>query len=224
MENIDEFKQFFEVVKFVAPLIGTIIGKVFDVIGKVAAIVINVFAGVLAAIKPILNFAIDAINLIIKGINLIKTGEDIPLIGKMGSPTKVTDLGMIPGTEPAVTSSMIIPDIKTPTTSTGGGGVSTAANSGTKAAIKLSSSVGQVGMLGGLGAGVIAGVSGRGQNASVGQVGMLGGLGAGVIAGVNITVNQGIVGDQESAARAVVDVLNNSFYRGTSGAGALVMP
>ena len=51
---------------------------------------------------------------------------------------------------------------------------------------------------------------------------MLGGLGAGVVAGVNITVNQGIVGDQESAARAVVDVLNNSFYRGTGGASALV--
>jgi hypothetical protein len=38
---------------------------------------------------------------------------------------------------------------------------------------------------------------------------------------VNVTVNQGIVGDPESAARAVVDVLNTSYYRGTNGANAL---
>lgn len=205
MENIDEFKQFFEVVKFVAPLIGKIIGAVFAVIGKVAAVVINVFAGVLAAIKPILNFAIDAINLIIKGINLIKTGEDIPLIGKMGSPTKVTDLGMIPGTESIVTPTVIIPQVFIP--STPSGGVSTAAKSGSQAAMKLTPTVSQVAFP---------------LSPSVAQVGALGGIAGGVIAGVNITVNQGIVGDQESAARAVVDVLNNSFYRGTGGASALV--
>jgi hypothetical protein len=220
MENIDEFKSFFEVVKFLAPVIGKIMGGVFNVLGKIAAITINVFAGVLAAIKPVLNFAIDAINLIIKGINLIKTGEDIGLIPKITSGPKVTDLGMIPGTETVKTPTVVMPTVNIPDTP--GGGVSTAANSGAQAAIKLSPSVAREGMLGGLGAGVIAGVTGQGQNASVAQVGMLGGLGAGVVAGVNITVNQGIVGDQESAARAVVDVLNNSFYRGTGGASALV--
>jgi len=39
---------------------------------------------------------------------------------------------------------------------------------------------------------------------------------------VNLTVNQGIVGDPESAARSVVDVLNRSFFRGTNGANALL--
>lgn len=38
---------------------------------------------------------------------------------------------------------------------------------------------------------------------------------------INVTVNQGIVGDPEAAARSVVDVLNNSYYRGTNGANAL---
>jgi hypothetical protein len=42
------------------------------------------------------------------------------------------------------------------------------------------------------------------------------------IAAMNITVNQGIVGDPESAARAVVDVVNRSFFRGTGGATAFV--
>jgi hypothetical protein len=217
MENIDEFKSFFEVVKFVAPLIGKIMGGVFNVLGKIAAITINVFAGVLAAIKPVLNFAIDAINLIIKGLNLIKTGEDIGLIPKITSGPKTTDLGMIPGAETIKTPTVVIPDL--PTGTSGGastGGLSIAANSGKQAAIKLSPSVAGVGALGGLAGGVVAGVNMQGT------MGQQGGLASGVIAGVNITVNQGIVGDQESAARAVVDVLNNSFYRGTGGAGALV--
>ena len=40
---------------------------------------------------------------------------------------------------------------------------------------------------------------------------------------VNLTVNQGIVGDPEAAARSVVDVLNRSYFRGTNGANALLM-
>ena len=40
---------------------------------------------------------------------------------------------------------------------------------------------------------------------------------------VYVTVNQGIVGDPEAAARSVVDVLNRSFYRGSGGANALVL-
>jgi hypothetical protein len=39
---------------------------------------------------------------------------------------------------------------------------------------------------------------------------------------INLTVNQGIVGDPEAAARSVVDVLNRSFFRGTGGANALL--
>ena len=38
----------------------------------------------------------------------------------------------------------------------------------------------------------------------------------------NVTVNIGVVGDPEAAARTITQVLNNSYYRGTNGAGALV--
>jgi hypothetical protein len=38
----------------------------------------------------------------------------------------------------------------------------------------------------------------------------------------NVTVNMGVVGDPEAAARTITTVLNNSFYRGTGGAGGLV--
>ena len=213
MTNADAFAEFFEVVKFIAPVVGKIIGGALSVIGSIAGVVIDVFASVLSAIKPTLNFAIDAINLIIRGLNIISPFKDIPTIPKMTSPTKVTDLGMIEGAAKVVIPK--IPEVVIPEVSAGTG-VSGAAKSGVQAAIKLSPSVANVGALGGLAGGVIAGVNMQGTS------GQQGGLANGVIAGVNITVNQGIVGDQESAARAVVDVLNNSFYRGTSGAGALV--
>jgi phage-related protein len=39
----------------------------------------------------------------------------------------------------------------------------------------------------------------------------------------NVTVNMGVVGDPESAARTVIDLLNKSQARGTGGAGLLVL-
>jgi hypothetical protein len=39
----------------------------------------------------------------------------------------------------------------------------------------------------------------------------------------NVTVNMGVVGDPEAAARAIVDVLNRSSGRGALGAGALIL-
>ena len=35
----------------------------------------------------------------------------------------------------------------------------------------------------------------------------------------SVTVNMGVVGDPEAAARAVVGIINDSYYRGTGGAG-----
>jgi hypothetical protein len=37
-----------------------------------------------------------------------------------------------------------------------------------------------------------------------------------------ITVNMGVVGDPESAARTIIDVVNKSQARGTLGAGAFL--
>lgn len=45
---------------------------------------------------------------------------------------------------------------------------------------------------------------------------------ANAAARANITVNMGVVGDPESAARTIVDVLNKSQARGTGGAGLLI--
>jgi hypothetical protein len=81
-ENKDEFQAFFDVIKAAAPIIGTVIGKAFEVIGNIASVVLNLISNVLAAIKPLLNTAIDGINLVIRGLNLIKVGNDIPYPNK----------------------------------------------------------------------------------------------------------------------------------------------
>jgi len=46
---------------------------------------------------------------------------------------------------------------------------------------------------------------------------------AAVSARTPVTVNMGVVGDPEAAARAIVDVLNRSSGRGALGAEALIL-
>ena len=83
-ENIDEFQSFFNVVKSLAPIIGTTIGAALNVVGDIAAVVINVISNVLGVISGIVNKAIDAINFIIRAVNRIP-GVNIPQIGGVGS-------------------------------------------------------------------------------------------------------------------------------------------
>jgi hypothetical protein len=83
-ENIDEFQSFFNVVKSLAPIIGTTIGAALNVVGDIAAVVINVISNVLGVISGIVNKAIDSINFIIRGVNRIP-GVSIPEVGGFGS-------------------------------------------------------------------------------------------------------------------------------------------
>jgi len=83
-ENIDEFQSFFNVVKSLAPIIGTTIGAALNVVGDIAAVVINVISNVLGVISGIVNKAIDAINYIIRAVNKIP-GVSIPEVGGFGS-------------------------------------------------------------------------------------------------------------------------------------------
>ena len=82
-ENIDEFQSFFNVVKSLAPIIGTTIGAALNVIGDIASVVINVISNVIGVISRIVQVAIDAINTVIRGVNKIP-GVNIPLIGGGG--------------------------------------------------------------------------------------------------------------------------------------------
>jgi phage-related protein len=202
MENKDEFSSFFEVIKAAAPIIGKVIGAAFTAIGKVADVVLNVIANVLGAIKPLINFAIDGINKLITGINLIKPGSDIPYITKIGAPSTATGaLGNF-----SMSTGTVATAPRTSTTTTGG--TSTGATTTT-------------GGGGGL-ASVAAAAAAAGNNIVSGSFDV-GRFRMAENAGMGTTINLNVTGafDREGTARTIVETLNDSFYRGTGGAGSL---
>jgi hypothetical protein len=220
MNNKEELQSFAEVIAFIAPVIGQVIGKSLENAGKIASVAINIIGKVMSAIKPLLNMYIAGINLIIKGYNLIPGVKDIaliPRIGEMETPA-ITGAAGFSGT---------MPGGGTFTTGGGtagtGGGTTTSGNEFTP-----------------IGTG---GTGGGGSSATVKpkivvpvfdaeRIGMTsGGVRAqdvfdpnrvGMTSGttINLTVNGAL--DKEGTARTIVDTLNNSFYRGTGGAGNLV--
>jgi hypothetical protein len=208
MDSKDEFIAFWEVIKYIAPLIGKAIGAAIGVIGPIASAVITVVGKVLSAIKPLLNFAIDGINAIITGINLIKPGEDIGKLKRIGDTPAIAGFsGTMPNGQPFNTgtssgtsqsSGITMPDIPTITTS----GVSSVTQSAASAGSK------------------VAGLSGA--NYSGVDTTTLRGIMAASGPVYNLTVNGAF--DKEGTARTIVDTLNNSYYRGTGGAGSLVTP
>ena len=210
--NKESFESFAEVIKAVAPVLGKVLGEVIKVIGGVASIVLNLIGKVAGAIAPILNAAITGINAVITGINLIKSGPDIKKIGKIGETTVAEGFsGTTPGGElfsgslavPKVSSTGVIGGTTKTTTPTGGttstsGGVATASKVAATAAAAASNIV-----TGSFNAGSFR----AGEAATMPPT-------------INLTVNGAL--DSEGTARTIVNTLNDSFYRGTGGASALV--
>ena len=199
IENKDEFQAFFDVIKAAAPIIGTVIGKAFDVIGSIASTVLNLISNVLAAIKPLLNTAIDGINLVIRGLNLIKVGNDLPYLSKIGgSASSASTAGIsVPtaslpsGFQPAAAAAAPTPTATTSPTSS----ISAVASSATSA--------GQV----------IAG------SFNVGSFRKAEAADSGNIYNINVT---GAL-DKEGVARQIVEIINESSYRGGGGAGSALI-
>jgi phage-related protein len=211
MDSKDEFAAFWDVVKFVAPLIGKIVGDALSVVGDIAGVVITIIGKVLGAIKPLLNTAIDGINLIIKGYNLIQFGKDIPLIPKIGdtkAPSVAGFSGTMPGGASFTTSgttakptptaanpfSTVIPTVDT----SGTGGVAAASR------VAATASTNMVRLT------PVATSDYAQRNAGIAAAGTT----------INLTVTGAL--DKEGTARTIVDTLNNSYYRGTGGATNLL--
>ena len=221
-KNKDEFQSFFEVIAFVAPILGKVIGAAFQNAGQIASIAINIIAKVMSAIKPLLNMYIAGINLIIKGYNLIPGVKDIaliPRIGEMETPA-ITGASGFSGTTPGGAS------FTTGGETAGTGGSSTSGNA-------------FAGITTGGGTGGSSGSTGTKPKIAVpvfdaARAGMTsGGISAqdvfdaaraGMTSGgatINLTVNGAI--DKEGTARTIINTLNDSFYRGTGGAGNFVV-
>jgi hypothetical protein len=241
VENKDEF----DVIKYAAPIIGTVVGKAFDLIGSIASVVLNLISNVLAAIKPLLNTAIDGINLIIKGVNLAKPGEDIKPIPKIGdgfatsgAPGAIKGGGSTGGTMGGGTTGGGFTGGRTTGggttgggstggtgTGTGTGGTSSVAAVATKAAKAITDIAGAFDNFTS-GTQSLAAIEAASNRAfAFGTSGVNTNSLAGILAAsaqpqVNITINGAM--DKEGTAREFVELLNSSYYRGTGGAGSLV--
>jgi hypothetical protein len=200
----DEFKSFWEVIKYIAPLIAKVIGGAIGVLGPIISVVITLVGKVLGVIKPVLNFAIDAINKVITGINLIKPGEDIPQIQRIGETPAVAGFsGTMPNgqafntgssTTAAAAAAISMPSVP----AIAAAGVAAVTKSAASAAAKSSNVV-----TGSFNAGSFR----AGEAATMGTT-------------VNLTVTGAL--DKEGTARTIIDTLNDSFFRGTGGAGNFV--
>jgi phage-related protein len=202
MNSKDEFKAFWDVVKFIAPLVGKAIGDSLKVVGEIAELVITIIAKVLGAIKPLLNTAIDGINLIIKGYNAVQWGKDIPSIPKIGGGSGSTATGPLGNFSMSTGRVQTTPTTTVPTAiSTGGGGGGGTTSSGIATAARIAASAATT---------VTSGSFDPGRFRMAENVGMT-------------TINLNVSGafDREGTARTIVETLNDSFYRGTGGAGSL---
>ena len=199
MNSKDEFAAFWDVVKFIAPLVGKAIGDSLKVIGDIAEVVIVIIGKVLGAIKPLLNFAIDGINAVITGINLIKPGADIGKIPKIGAPSTGTGaLGNFSMSTGGV-STPSVSAITTPTGITTGGGTT---GGGIAGAVAAAASAANNVVTGSFNAGRFR----QGEAATSGAT-------------YNINVSGAF--DKEGTARQIYNIINDSFYRGTGGANNL---
>jgi hypothetical protein len=202
IENKDEFQAFFDVVKAAAPVIGTVIGKVFSVIGDLASVVLNIMANVVGALRGLVNTAIDLVNIAIRGINIVKPGADIAPIGKIGSSTGTSTTAGI--SVPAAS----LPSGFTPaSSSTTGGAVTGGATTTTSIANVAASAAAAAAASNIVNGSFNAGRFRRGEAATSGAT-------------YNINVSGAF--DKEGTAREIYNIINDSFYRGTGGAGNLV--
>lgn len=206
--NMDKFKSFIDVIRVLAPFLGTVIGGAFKVIGDIAGVVIDVIGTILGALKPMINAAISAINTVIDGINLVKIGKDIghiPLIGSGSAPATQSRQAYLAGQSADLTGSgatvLDMPTV-TSTGSTGSTGSSgTTGGGSSKIVVTNAPTLGNY-----QGAGLTSGITGDYTKLAPTIVN-------------NITVNGAI--DSEGTARAITNVLNDSYYRGTGGAANL---
>jgi len=191
--NKESFMAFYEIIKtYVVPILTGAFAGAMVVVGKVAAGVVDVIGSVASAITTVVNLAISGINTLIRAYNAIPFLPNAPTIPNISAP------------------SVTIPKVSTPSisgsslggvsTSTGSSGVSSAAKSATStsaaASVLNTSNVGSA----------PTGIS----------------SGSYLSAQPQVVVNVSGAIDPESTARTIVNTLNNSFYRGTGGAGGLV--
>lgn len=207
MRNKDAFKGLFDIINaYVVPVLTGAFAGALVVVGKVASGIIDIIGKVASGITFVVNGAIDGINLLIKAYNAIPVLPNIPTIPKVSAP------------------SISVPKITVPSVggSGGGGGTSTTFTGGSSGGGSTSSTSGVAGVAATIldtskvGPAPTGISSGTYLSNNVTPPSLMAGP-----QGVTINVNAPSVIDEQGFTNAVVSALNNSTYRGVSGAGML---
>ena len=201
-KNKEAFTEFIGFVqKYVVPVLVTVLGGAFKVVGEIAGGIINVIGAVISGLNALISGAVAGINALIRVYNSIPF---LPNVSQISAPSISVPKVTIPST---TTSASSIPTISVPSVlgSTGTGSTTTSSG-GVTSAVSGASRVG-------------GGFTDSQNAARLAAQGAGGFTDSQNAARINLTVNGAI--DAEGTARTIVNVLNDSFYRGTGGAGAL---
>ena len=201
-KNKEAFTEFIGFVqKYVVPVLVTVLGGAFKVVGEIAGGIINVIGAVISGLNALISGAVAGINALIRVYNSIPF---LPNVSQISAPSISVPKVTIPST---TTSASSIPTISVPSVlgSTGTGSTTTSSG-GVSSAVSGASRVG-------------GGFTDSQNAARLAAQGAGGFTDSQNAARINLTVNGAI--DAEGTARTIVNVLNDSFYRGTGGAGAL---
>jgi hypothetical protein len=197
-DNLSAFKEFGGyIAQYLAPVIGTVLGGALQVVGKVAAGVIDVIAGVIKVINGLIGGAIDGINALIRAYNAVPLLPNIPTISKPTLNTPSVSSASV--SAPSIPS---VPSMATPMPSLSGASKGTASVAASAASAAKASSYASPTMV---------------YNPLTGQAST---TPYNPLSGMTTNINIGVAGDPEGVARAVVDVINTSYYRGGLGAQA----
>jgi hypothetical protein len=198
-DNKEEFTTFINFIqKYVVPILVNVLGGAFKVVGEIAGGVINVIGAVIGGLNTLISGAVAGINAL---IGLYNSVPFLPNVSKITAPTINVPTVSVPN----VTSTSQVPSVSVPSvsggsgsTATSGGGVAAAVAGAARAGGGFTDSQNAARLI------AAGGAFTDSQNA----------------ARINLTVNGAI--DAEGTARTIVNVLNDSYFRGTGGAGALL--
>ena len=196
---IDDNKESFQalgsfIVDYLVPVFTVALGGAISFVAKIAGGVIDIVGGVINVIRSLVSGAIDGINALIKAYNAIPILPNIPTISKPSF------------TQPSVSA----PKVSTPTytaptiSSTGTTGTSGTTSGTTSVASAASSAATASTAIGSFNAGSFRAA----ESASMAPV-------------YNINVTGAL--DKEGVARQIVEIINESSYRGGGGAGAALL-
>jgi phage-related protein len=198
-QAIDRNKESFQalgsfILDYIVPVFTVALGGAISFVAKIAAGVVDIVGGVINVIRSLVSGAIDGINALIKAYNAIPILPNIPTISKPSFTTPSVSAPKV--STPTYTP----PTITTPSTGGGGGGgggsTSQVLSTATTTAVAAAASVGSFDV------GRFRMAEERGNT-------------------FNINVSGAI--DKEGVARQIVEIINESSYRGGGGPGTALI-